>query len=172
LVQEGTNSGRPPRSGIVITHRRPRENWQQREDRYRCQQEDYRQEEERRGQDWNRHRDHWNCPFFIHCWEENIKLPTVRDCPECNGYDRYDRIDRRYHDDNRRFDVPIRGRASVHDRLAAGSACTIGLAIVSNIFPETRKSSRRWLMREFPMSSYFARMLTRFGWSQGRTDAR
>jgi hypothetical protein len=25
LIQEGTNSGRPPRSGIVITHRRPRE---------------------------------------------------------------------------------------------------------------------------------------------------
>jgi hypothetical protein len=35
LIQEGTNSGRPPRSGIVITHRRPRETWQQREDRYR-----------------------------------------------------------------------------------------------------------------------------------------
>ena len=26
LIQEGANSGRPPRSGIVITHRRPREN--------------------------------------------------------------------------------------------------------------------------------------------------
>ena len=27
LIYEGTNSGRPPRSGIVITHRRPRETW-------------------------------------------------------------------------------------------------------------------------------------------------
>jgi len=35
LVQEGTSSGGPPRSGIVITHRRHRETWQQREDRYR-----------------------------------------------------------------------------------------------------------------------------------------
>ena len=29
LIQEGTSSGRPPRSGIVITHRRHREIWQQ-----------------------------------------------------------------------------------------------------------------------------------------------
>jgi hypothetical protein len=58
LIQVGTNSGRPPRSGIVITHRRPRETWQQRENRYRRQQEDYQQEEERRRQEWNRHRDH------------------------------------------------------------------------------------------------------------------
>ena len=84
LIQEGTSSGRPSRSGIVITHRRHRETWQQREDRYRRQQEDRRLEEERRRQEWNRHKDHWNCPFFIHCWEQNIKLPTVRDGPECN----------------------------------------------------------------------------------------
>jgi len=53
----------------------------------------------------------------------------------------------------------------------AGSACTIGLVIVSNIFPGTRKSSKKWLMHEFPMSSYFAGMLTRIGWSQERIDA-
>ena len=101
----------------MITHRRPRETWQQREDRYRRQQEGYRREEERRRQEWNRHKDHWNCPFFIHCWEQNIKLPTVRDCPECNGYDRYDKPNRQYQNDDRRFNGPIRGRASVHDRL-------------------------------------------------------
>ena len=38
LVQEGTSSGRPPPSGIVITHRRHWETWLQHEDRYRCQQ--------------------------------------------------------------------------------------------------------------------------------------
>ena len=69
LIQEGASSGRPPRSGIVITHRRHRETWQQHEDRYQRQQEDYRREEDRRRQEWNRHKDHWNCPFFIHCWE-------------------------------------------------------------------------------------------------------
>ena len=52
LIQEGNILGRPPRSGIVITHRRPRETWRQREDRYRRQQEDHRQEEERHRQEW------------------------------------------------------------------------------------------------------------------------
>jgi len=37
LLREGSSSRWPPRSGIVITHRRYRENWQQREDRYRRQ---------------------------------------------------------------------------------------------------------------------------------------
>ena len=117
LIQEGTSLGRPPWSGIVITHRRHRETWQQREDRYRRQQEDRRWEEERRRQEWNRHKDHWNYPFFIHCWEQNIKLPIVRDCPECNGYNRHNRPNRQYQGDDRRFGGPIRGRISVHNRL-------------------------------------------------------
>jgi len=52
-----------------------------------------------------------------------------------------------------------------------GSTCTIGLVIVSNIFPGTRKSSRRWLMHEFPTNSYFAGMPIRIGWSQGKIIA-
>ena len=27
---------------------------------------------------------HWNCPFFRHCWNEGLKLPTRNDCPECS----------------------------------------------------------------------------------------
>ena len=104
------DAGKPPRSSIVITHRRHRETWQQREDRYRRQQEDRRQEEERCRQEWNPHRAHWNCPFFIHCWEQNIKLPTVRDCPECNGYHRYDQPDQWFQNNDQRFTGPIRGR--------------------------------------------------------------
>jgi len=148
LIQEGTSSGRPPRSDIVITHRRHQETWQQREDRYRRQQEDRRREEERRRQEWNRHKDHWNCPFFIHCWEQNIKLPTVRDCPECNGYDRYDRPNRQYQNDDRRFNGTIRGRASVHDWLGAGSVCMTGLVTVSGIFPEIKRSSVGYFKRK------------------------
>ena len=48
LIQEGTSLVRPPRSGIVITHRRHRETQQQREDRYQRQQEERHREEERR----------------------------------------------------------------------------------------------------------------------------
>ena len=44
-------------------------------------------------------------------------MPTVRDCPECKGYDRYDRPSRQYQNDDRRFNGPIRGRTLVHDRL-------------------------------------------------------
>jgi len=51
--------------------------------------------------------------------------------------------------------------------LGAGSVYTIGLVIVLNIFPGTKKSLKRWLMHEFPMSSYFAGMLILIGWSQG-----
>jgi len=48
----------------------------------------------------------------------------------------------------------------------AGSACMIGLVTVLNIFPGTKKSLRRWLMHEFPMSSSFAGMPILIGWSQ------
>jgi len=40
----------------------------------------------------------------------------------------------------------------------ADSACTIGLAIVFNIFLGTRKNSKRWPMHGFPMSSSSAEM--------------
>jgi len=51
LIQEGSSTGRPPGSSIVITHRWHRETWQQCEDRYRRRQEDRRREEERRRQE-------------------------------------------------------------------------------------------------------------------------
>jgi len=53
----------------------------------------------------------------------------------------------------------------------AGSVCTIGSAIVLDIFLGTGKNLKRWLMLEFPMSSYFAGMLILIGWSQGRIIA-
>ena len=27
---------------------------------------------------------HWNYPFFRHCWNEGLKLPTKSNCPECS----------------------------------------------------------------------------------------
>jgi hypothetical protein len=32
-------------------------------------------------------RAHWGCAFFRHCWNEGLKLPTLRNCLECS--DRY-----------------------------------------------------------------------------------
>ena len=28
---------------------------------------------------------YWNCPFFKHYWNEGLKLPTRRNCRECNN---------------------------------------------------------------------------------------
>jgi len=53
----------------------------------------------------------------------------------------------------------------------ADSICMTGLVTVSNIFPGTRKSLKRWPMHEFPMSSYFVGMLIHIGWSQGKVVA-
>lgn len=141
----------------MITHRRPRETWQQREDWYRRQQEDYHREEERRRQEWSQHKDHWNYPFFIHYWEQNIKLPTVRDCPECNGYDWYDRSDRRYHDDDRRFNGPIRGRASVHDRLGGRLSVHDRLGDRVQYFPRNREELEEMANARVPDEFIFCR---------------
>jgi len=45
----------------------------------------------------------------------------------------------------------------------ADSVCMIGLVTVSVIFPGTKRSLKRWQMREFLMTSYFAEMLTLIG---------
>jgi len=44
----------------------------------------------------------------------------------------------------------------------------IGLVTVSDIFPEIKRSLKKWRMHEFPMSSYFAGMLILIEWSQGK----
>ena len=51
----------------------------------------------------------------------------------------------------------------------ADSVCTTSLVNLLAIFQETKRSLRRWRMREFPMSSYFAEMLILIGWNQGKT---
>jgi len=53
----------------------------------------------------------------------------------------------------------------------ADSVCMTGLVSVSGIFQETKRSSRRWRMREFPMSSYFVEMLILIVWNQGKIVA-
>jgi len=50
----------------------------------------------------------------------------------------------------------------------AGSVCMIDLVTVLNTFPGTKRSLRKWQMLEFPMSSFFAGILTPIEWSQGK----
>jgi len=42
----------------------------------------------------------------------------------------------------------------------------IGLVTMSALFPGIRKNLKRWQMHGFPMSFYFAEMLTFIGWNQ------
>jgi hypothetical protein len=155
LLEENSSSKRPPRSGVVITHQRRQENWQQREDRYQRQQEETHREE------WNRHKNHWNCPFFIQCWEWGIKLLTIENCPECNGYYQNNRLERRFQSGNRGLSInePIRGRASVYHRLGADLVYMKGLASALTIFQGINKRSRRWQTQEFRTKKYSTEIL-------------
>jgi len=53
----------------------------------------------------------------------------------------------------------------------AGSVCMTDLVTVSDIFPETKRSLKRWPMHEFPMNSYSVGMLIPIEWSQGKLVA-
>ncbi|RLN16563.1 putative retrotransposon gag protein [Panicum miliaceum] len=55
--------------------------------KYQRQQERSRHREEM----IRRHEDHWRCLFFIHCWENDLRLPSADNCPECSGPNRNDR---------------------------------------------------------------------------------
>ena len=70
--------------------------------------------------------------FFVYYWEEGLTLPTVDNCPECNGFYREDRSYKkprfdqrprgpiiRERGDDRRIPVHdwLGDRVSVHDRL-------------------------------------------------------
>ena len=70
---------------------------------------------------------HWNCPFFRHCWNEGLKLPTRNNCPECieqywefrqsqaNRQSIHARDEYRHNNIDRRLK-----NISVHDRLGKG----------------------------------------------------
>ena len=44
-----------------------------------------RERQQHREEETRRKEEHWKCPFFIHCWEEGLTLPSADDCPECNN---------------------------------------------------------------------------------------
>jgi hypothetical protein len=92
-----------------------------------------RQEKAKEREEWARcNEGHWRCPFFKYCWEEEIKLPMVENCPKCNGAYNNSNSSKRVCFDDRRpaardhrgFDNQrvlvhdrLGGKASVHDRL-------------------------------------------------------
>jgi hypothetical protein len=44
-----------------------------------------REKQQSKEEEMHQKEEHWKCPFFVHCWEEGLTLPTAKDCPECNN---------------------------------------------------------------------------------------
>src|SRR6185295_2870353 len=87
---------------LLNKFQRDRERRQRREEEERCEQ------------------DHWRCPFFVYYWEEGLTLPSVYDCPECNGQGSQS-YERSRHEPYRLECTHVHDRLgkriSVHDRL-------------------------------------------------------
>ena len=89
-----------------------------------------RERQQHREEETRRKEEHWKCPFFIHCWEEGLTLPSADDCPECNNLyclgqsykrPRFDEGPRRPIATERRERTPVHDRLGrevyVHDQL-------------------------------------------------------
>jgi hypothetical protein len=77
------------------------------------------------------------CAFFRHCWNEGLKLPTLRNCPECS--DRYSE-----------YRQETVNRPSVHERIGrmhpnGGRRQKINEVIDH---PRKRQADQRWLIRK------------------------
>ena len=62
--------------------------WQwQKENDYQCwlKDQEYQRQLEKERYERKQAESHWNCPFFRYCWNEDLKLPTRHDYPECNN---------------------------------------------------------------------------------------
>jgi hypothetical protein len=109
-IEIGESSRAKPR----VTTRILLNKWQRQLEKERYQKRKH-EEERRKAEEEARRRDleqytreqeraHWGCAFFRHCWNEGLKLPTLRNCLECS--DRY--FEYRQQTANRR---------SVHERI-------------------------------------------------------
>jgi hypothetical protein len=142
-VEVGESSGTKPR----VTTRILLNKWQRQQEkecyqRQRYEEERRRFEEEARRKELEEYmreqeRAHWGCAFFRHCWNEGLKLPTLKNCPECS--DKY--FEYRQETVNRQ---------SVHERI--GRMHTNDdqrLKIIEIIdHPRKRQADQRWADQE------------------------
>jgi hypothetical protein len=89
-IEVGESSRTKPR----VTTRILLNKWQYQQEKERYQKQKY-EEEKRRFEEEAHRREleeyareqehaHWGCAFFRHCWNEVLKLPTLKNCPECS----------------------------------------------------------------------------------------
>jgi hypothetical protein len=101
--------------------------WQRQQEKEHYQKQRYEEEKRRYEEEVHRkereeyvrgeERAHWGCAFFRHCWNEGLKLPTLKNCPECSDkYTEYrqdtvnrrsvhERIGRMHSSDGRRIKI-------------------------------------------------------------------
>jgi hypothetical protein len=122
-VEVGESSRTKPRVATRILlnkwqHQQEKEHYQKQkyeEERRRFEEEARRKELEEYARE--QERAHWGCTFFRHCWNEGLKLPTLKNCPECSDkYSEYrqetvnrrsvhERIGRMHPNDGRRLKI-------------------------------------------------------------------
>jgi hypothetical protein len=109
-IEIGESSRAKPRvTTRILLNKWQRQMEKERYEKRRYEEEKRRAEEEAHRRDLEQYtreqeRAHWGCAFLRHCWNEGLKLPTLRNCPECS--DRY--AEYRQETANRR---------SVHERI-------------------------------------------------------
>jgi hypothetical protein len=142
-IEVGESSRAKPR----VTTRILLNKWQRQLEKERYQRQ--RHEEERRRSEEEAHRKeleqytreqecaHWGCAFFRHCWNEGLKLPTLRNCPECS--DKY--FEYRQETVNRR---------SVHERIGRIHPSEDRRQKIIEVIdhPRKRQADQRWADQE------------------------
>jgi hypothetical protein len=76
----------------------------------------YQRRQEEQAQDYadqdNSYDPHWECEFFRFCWNEGMRLPSIQECPACNGAEDYYQGSSSWQTHR-----PAKQRKSVHERL-------------------------------------------------------
>jgi hypothetical protein len=142
-VEVGESSRTKPRvTTRILLNKWQRQREKERYQRQRYEEERRRFEEEARRKELEEYtreqeRAHWGCAFFRHCWNEGLKLPTLRNCPECS--DRYSEY--RQETVNRR---------SVHERIGRMHPNDDRRQKINEIIdhPSKRQADQRWADQE------------------------
>jgi hypothetical protein len=127
ILKSQIEVGKSFRTKPRVTTRILLNKWQRQQEKERYQKQKYEEErhmfeEEAHRRELVEHareqeRAHWGCAFFRHCWNEGLKLPTLKNCPECGDkYTEYrqesvnrrsvhERIGRTHPNDGRRLKI-------------------------------------------------------------------
>jgi hypothetical protein len=124
-IEVGESSGSKPRvTTHILLNKWQRQQKKERYEKRKYEDERRRFEEEARREELEecareQEHAHWGCAFFRHCWNEGLKLPMLKNCPECSDkYSEYrqetvnrrsvhERIGRMHPNDDRRQKIEV-----------------------------------------------------------------